>query len=49
MVISKILAVLQEPFGFDKLISVHIDYSNRPESAEEAAFVYQWAERYSFL
>jgi hypothetical protein len=49
MVISKILAVLRPVLHFDEMLSVHLDYSNRPESAEEAAFVKQYAERLGFV
>lgn len=49
MVISKILAVLSPILHLDQLVSVHLDYSNRPESAQEALFVKQWAERLGFI
>ncbi|CAE7534765.1 unnamed protein product, partial [Symbiodinium microadriaticum] len=35
-------------FAFDKMLSLHIDYCNRPESRDEAVFVQDWAERHGF-
>jgi hypothetical protein len=48
MVIAKILALLRSHFNLRELFSMHIDYSNRDESKEEAAFVRDWAERHGF-
>ena len=45
MVIAGILAHLRDECGFAQLYiaAVHIDYGNRPESAEEAAYVKHYA------
>eukprot|EP01032_Pedospumella_encystans_P013521 gene13521-15563_t len=46
MVISKILRLLQlhrPQLRIKSIQAMHIDYGNRPESAEEAAFVMQWS------
>lgn len=48
MVIAKILALLRSHFNLQQLFSMHIDYGNRDESKEEAAFVRDWAERHGF-
>jgi tRNA(Ile)-lysidine synthase TilS/MesJ len=48
MVIAKILALLRSHFNLRELFSMHIDYSNRDESKQEAAFVRDWAERHGF-
>lgn len=53
MVISKILRLLQlhrPQLRIKSIQAMHIDYGNRPESAEEAAFVMQWSHgEYVFL
>lgn len=46
MVISKILRLLQlhrPQLRIKSIQAMHIDYGNRPESAEEAAFVMRWS------
>ncbi len=48
MVIAKILTLLRPHFNFRELFSLHIDYSNRDESKDEAAFVKDWATRHGF-
>lgn len=48
MVIAKILTLLRSHFNIRQLFSMHIDYSNREESKDEAAFVRDWAERHGF-
>jgi hypothetical protein len=45
MVICKILKLLMErrpQMNIHKILALHIDYGNRPESSREAAFVQQW-------
>lgn len=48
MVIAKILSLLRPHFNFKELFSLHIDYGNREESKDEAAFVHDWATRHGF-
>ena len=54
MVISKILMLLRDRhlelksspnYIIEKIVAIHIDYANRPESAAEAAFVQEWCEK----
>ena len=52
MVISKILRLLQlhrPQLRIKSIQAMHIDYGNRPESAEEAAFVMQWSHGESIV
>lgn len=44
MVLSKILALLRDSatFQIDRIIAMHIDYSNRPESIKERLYVEYW-------
>jgi len=45
MVISKILRLLQihrPQLRIKSIVAMHIDYGNRPESADEAAYVVDW-------
>jgi tRNA(Ile)-lysidine synthase TilS/MesJ len=46
MVLSKILSVLQRSAGYhiDEVVSMHIDYSNRPESAKERDYIEHWCK-----
>ena len=47
MVISKILRLIQlhsKSIQIRRIISLHIDYANRPESGREADYVKYWAE-----
>jgi len=48
MVIAAVLADLVRSHGYAtsmKVVAVHIDYANRPESVAEAAFVERWCEQ----
>lgn len=48
MVIAAVLADMVRSHGYHdtmKVIAVHIDYANRPESRAEAAFVERWCEQ----
>eukprot|EP01039_Chlorochromonas_danica_P001032 gene1033-1120_t len=44
MVLSKILALLRDSatFQIDRVIAMHIDYSNRPESIKERLYIEYW-------
>mmetsp|Transcript_23808 Transcript_23808/g.39911 ORF Transcript_23808/g.39911 Transcript_23808/m.39911 type:complete len:762 (-) Transcript_23808:152-2437(-) len=42
MVLAKLLPKLREKHGSFRVVAVHIDYANRPESADEARFVEAW-------
>ncbi|CAN0108696.1 unnamed protein product, partial [Ectocarpus fasciculatus] len=44
MVIAKILAVLPCPAANVTVVALHLDYGNRPESAEEARYVEYYAK-----
>lgn len=51
MVLSKILSLLHshKRLPIDNVLAIHIDYANRPESGEEAAYVVQWARSLNIL
>lgn len=47
MVIAKILRLLQlhrPELRIRRIVAMHIDYGNRPESAQEASYVRRWCE-----
>lgn len=48
MVLCRILTRLgaaKAPGAPSRVVALHIDYGNRPESAAEAAYVRQWCEK----
>jgi len=48
MVIAAVLANLVRHHGYQgvmKVVAVHIDYANRPESGAEASFVERWCQQ----
>ena len=46
MVLATMLKHMAPTFNNFDVVAMHIDYSNRPESAAEAAFVEDWCRRH---
>ncbi|KAJ8530351.1 hypothetical protein ON010_g14562 [Phytophthora cinnamomi] len=49
MVVAYLMHKLSEKHGGFKIVAVHLDYGNRPESGAECDYVRRWCERFGII